>query len=183
MLWASTKAFDAIAIASTTIIIIMVIIISAQALCQCTSAYTCEVHIHLDVWVPMAPICSTFGYGCEDPYKHLQKHLMLSSLTQRPSLLLWSSSSLRKPYVSARVLTLVKFTSTWIFGCLRCPYVPPSGTGVRIQKSIQKSIWCYRHWLEDRHYYYGHHHICPSLMSVHECLYLWSSHPLGCLGA
>ena len=42
MLWVSTKAFDAIAIASTTIIIIMVIIISAQALCQCTSAYTCE---------------------------------------------------------------------------------------------------------------------------------------------
>ena len=67
MLWASTKAFDAIAIASTTIIIIMVIIISAQALCQCTSAYTCEVHIHLDVWVPKVPICSTFGYGCEDP--------------------------------------------------------------------------------------------------------------------
>ena len=99
---------------------------------------------------------------------------MLSPLPQRPSLLLWSSSSLRKPYVSARVLTLVKFTSTWMFGCLRCPYVRPSGMGVRIHKSIQKSIWCYRHWLKDHHYYNGHHHLCASLMSVHECLHLWS---------
>ena len=95
---------------------------------------------------------------------------MLSSFTQRPSLLLWSSSSLRKPYVNARVLTLVKFTSTWMFGCLRCPYVRPLGMGVR----IQKSIWCYHHWLKDHHYYNGHHHLCASLMSVHECLHLWS---------
>ena len=36
---------------------------------------------------------------------------MLSPLPQRPSLLLWSSSSLRKPYVSAQVLTLVKLTA------------------------------------------------------------------------
>ena len=106
MLWASTKAFDAIAIASTTIIIIMVIIISAQALCQCTSAYTCEVHIQLDVWLPMVPIWSTFGYGCEYPQK----------------------------------------------------------------------------------YYYGHHHLCASPMSLHECLHLCfrslvSHRSIGAVGA
>ena len=61
---------------------------------------------------------------------------MLSPLPQRPSLLLWSSSSLRKPYVSARVLTLVKFTSNWMFGCLWCPYDRPLGMVVSIHKSI-----------------------------------------------